>query len=128
MMILMVGSLLAFSAHAEFECKDRVNAVFQGKYQAIAYTEFSKTASMQTMLKKAKAAYLDSFLEVEEGELLDVESAGRMIRGTRVVGYVVQVGTGADEANASFVFDARGKLLYGRLDNESPDYVWPCEK
>ena len=136
MMILMVGLLLAsltadahaFSAHAEFECKDRVNAVFLGKYQAIAYSEFSKSVPMQVMLKKAKTAYLDSFLEVEEGETLGFEGAGRMILRNGVTGYVVQIGTGADEANASFVFDALGKLLYGRLDNESPDYVWTCEK
>lgn len=105
----------------EKQCGSRLGSVVRHSKVALPVTQ-----EVYQLAKKALKHYRSEL--TQGGVYIEGATAYKDVARGTIAGYRVAVTDGGDESTVTYYFDGRGKLLYGRWDNQSPETYWFCEK
>lgn len=105
----------------EAACNGRLGAIVRNPKAPMTVTQ-----DVYTIAKNALRHYRDTL--TRGGVYIESATVYRDLTRNAIAGYRVTITDGGDESLVTYYFDGKGKLVYGKWDNQSPETFWFCEK
>jgi hypothetical protein len=105
----------------ETQCGARLGAVVRHSQVTLPIRQ-----EVYQLARKALRHYRDEL--TRGGVYIASATAYKDLAHGSIAGYRVTITDGGDESTVAYLFDGKGKLLYGKWENQSPETYWFCEK